>query len=1142
MAEPALSLQVLGRFRLLYRGTPIGVPSARVQSLLAYLALHAGVSQSRAHLASLFWPDSTDAQARTNLRKLLVEWRRVLPQAERWVAAGGDALAWRTGAGCTTDVEEFERAARGTALESLERACQLYRGDLLPGCHDEWILPERERLRETYLAVLQRLVEGLEARRAYPEAIAHAQHLLAQDPLREDTYRLLMRLHAVTGNHAGAVRVYHACTTVLQRELGVPPGPATREAYTRLLHADARPVPAPLAVPPLVGREREWAQVLAAWKDAAHGPRVVALTGDAGIGKTRLIDELAVWTARQGIASARARCYAAEHRLAYAVAAALLRAQPLPPLDPPWRREVARVLPELAAGRPDLSPLEPLKEGWQRRRLFEALARAVLGSQPLVAAVDDLHWCDRDSLEWLHYLTTHREAVHLLLVVAFRPDEVERGHPLQRVLASWRRSDRLTAVEVAPLDPGATARLAAAAAGEALDAAATERVFRATGGNPLFVIELARSGWTCGDGASAARPLPPRVQAVIQARLERLSPAARGAAGAAAVIGRAFTFALLARVAGGDDATLLGAVDDLWQRRILHESGTDAYDFGHDAVRDAVYGALSPARRAWLHRRTAEALETLHAPSLDEVGGEIASHFDLAGEPARAVPYYRRAAEAARRVYANDLAARGYERLVHLTAGAERIEALRSLGDVREFTGQWAPAVEAYERALALGRDGAEPAVAARCRIALGRVLVRQARYREALAHLERARADRARAGDPAGVCDALLNLGIAHWSQGRYSEALTCYEEMRRLARDAGDRAREAEAAGHMGLVHYERLDYPRALACFEDHLAIARDLGDRAVMARVTTNLGMVFHKQGNYPRAAAAYIEDVRLADAIGDRRTVSLALGNLGTVYQDRGDPPRALACYRTALAMALEIGEPWHAGIVAGNFSRTLLALGEQGPAARILAAAVALGRRRLHGPYFLCKHLCWQAEAALGHGRSAAAKPLAAEAARLAAEVGRRDIQVRAGVLVVRICAALGEIPVRAAAGELERLAAAWSGVHERAAIHYAAWQIDGARDDHRRAAAALYRTAYEAVPNVEYRERYTELTGGALPAPPPLPEVPEVALRPGPPLETLVEELERLAAHGDAAEAEPFVLAEEPLGTSAAPAPGQPA
>jgi hypothetical protein len=162
----------------------------------------------------------------------------------------------------------------------------------------------------------------LESQRDYKGAIGHGQQLLRHDPLHEATHRRLMRLYALSGDRAGALRTYHACATILQRELGVGPSSATCEAYERLLQTETRPMPAPMLpawLVSLVGRDREWVQLRNSWQAAAAGgPRFVLVTGEAGIGKTRLAEELPAWAERQGIATASARCYAAEGGLAYA--------------------------------------------------------------------------------------------------------------------------------------------------------------------------------------------------------------------------------------------------------------------------------------------------------------------------------------------------------------------------------------------------------------------------------------------------------------------------------------------------------------------------------------------------------------------------------------------------------------------------------------------------------------------------------------------------------------------------------------------------------------------------------------------------------------------------------------------------------
>ncbi|NLX42458.1 MAG: AAA family ATPase, partial [Chloroflexi bacterium] len=545
-----LSISLLGDFCIRHDGAPVtDMDTPRLQSLLAFLLLHSDAPQSRAHLAFQFWPDATEAQARANLRNLLHHLRRALPDAEACLHATVQTLQWRSEIRIVLDVADFDAAlARAEAAQrandaaaarqTWEQAVALYKGDLLPSCYDDWIIAPRERLRQAYLGALERLVGALEEQRDYRAAIEHAQRLIRHDALHEVAYRRLIRFHALNGDRAAALRVYHTCATTLQRELGVAPSQATREAYEQLLGAEPGPPP---AAPPtaaftsLVGRQQEWTAVLHAWRAAAagRGPHVVLLSGEAGIGKTRLAEELFQWAARQGIASANAHCYAAEGQLAYAPITAWLRAHPLPPLDDIWLAEVARLLPEVLAGRPDLPRPAPLTESWQRQRLFEALSRALLAlRQPLLLSIDDLQWCDRDTLEWLHFFLRFDRQARLLVVGAYRPEEVGDDHAVTPWLQALRLEEQVTEVDVAPLDETASHTLATLIAGVKMSPAAAQRLYQETEGNPLFLIETVRAGLPIQDQArrfthvpvAAELGLPPKVQAVLEARLGQLSP------------------------------------------------------------------------------------------------------------------------------------------------------------------------------------------------------------------------------------------------------------------------------------------------------------------------------------------------------------------------------------------------------------------------------------------------------------------------------------------------------------------------------------------------------------------------------------------------------------------------------------------
>jgi DNA-binding SARP family transcriptional activator len=240
-----LDIHLLGEFQVTYGGEPVTtLNTQRLQSLLAYLLLFRRTAVSRQQLAFLLWADSPEAQARTNLRNLLHTLTKALPDADTFLAINGSTLQWRTDAPYTLDVQEFEHAAQsGDSIASLENAVTLYRGELLPGLYDDWLLAERERLDREFTATLDKLIDRLQAQHAYAQALVHAQRLARHDPLREDTYRRLMLLHALNGDRAGVVRIYNQCKLVLKRELDVEPSRETDQVYQRALRLEPPPTP-----------------------------------------------------------------------------------------------------------------------------------------------------------------------------------------------------------------------------------------------------------------------------------------------------------------------------------------------------------------------------------------------------------------------------------------------------------------------------------------------------------------------------------------------------------------------------------------------------------------------------------------------------------------------------------------------------------------------------------------------------------------------------------------------------------------------------------------------------------------------------------------------------------------------------------
>lgn len=653
----------------------------RQQSLLAYLVMHRDSPQPRQRLAFLFWPETSEAQARANLRKALYDLRRLLPSIDHFVQIEDQFLHWRSSTATTLDVDLFvnclaqarQANRQEVAQAALEQAVALYTGDLLPDCYDDWLLPEREQLRQHYIRALEQLVGILEQQRELTSALDYAQRILHSDPLHESTYRLLMRLHVLHGDRSTALRVYHTCVTSLQEELGVEPSLETQQLYQRLLNGPDAPAEPSSAMPyaakgrlPLAGRQPEWKALQNAWRTATTGiAQCVLIAGEAGIGKTRMAEELLQWTERQGYATAYTRSYAAEGGLAYAPITDWLRSDvvrsKLQGIEQVWLVEVARLLPELLVERPELPPLAPLADSWQRQRFREALARALLlGRQPLLLVIDDLQWCDHETLEWLHYLLRLAAQEPLLVVATVRMEEAEGNQPLTTLLSDLRQSGQLVDIELGPLSSAETETLAAQVTGSALDRQQADALYRQTEGHPLFVVEMLRANAklaTASQLSSVPASLPPKVQAVIQSRLAQLSPTARELASLAAVVGRAFSVEILLDASRGNEDTLVRGLDELWQKRLIREQGKDAYDFSHDKIREVAYAGISLARRRLLHRRVAQSLEQVYATELDSISGELAAHYEQAGLLEEAISYYQKAASVAELVYAHSEAA-----------------------------------------------------------------------------------------------------------------------------------------------------------------------------------------------------------------------------------------------------------------------------------------------------------------------------------------------------------------------------------------------------------------------------------------------------------------------------------------------------
>lgn len=714
----ALEAQLLGGISIRHHDQEVeALRSERLILFLTYLFLNSDTPVSRKQLAFLFWPDSTDQQARTNLRNLLHHLRRALPEIDSFLEVDNQFLRWKVESSFQLDVDQFKEAlasaqtAQGDAdsIHHLRTAVSRYHGELLPGFYQNWILLQREELQQAFLNALNQLVNLLEDARQYEEAVEIANRLIRSDPLSESAYQRAMRLHALNNDRAGAMQVYHTCSTVLMRELGIEPSTEIKSLYEQLVGAGeaARLEGLREATPQgrrLIGRKQEWNRLREAWQSVQKGKQqVVLILGEAGIGKTRLASELVQWTQRQGIRTASAQCYPVEGNLPFAPVVSWLRAEgiqaELEKLEPLWRKELARLLPEVEEG---TSEAPGSGQKWQRQRLFEAMARSLLGSgAPRILLLDDAQWADAETLEFIHYLIRFDPSARLLLLGTARLEELDDRHPLNQLRLALQSKGQISEIELSPLDRSELGLLAGEMSETKLSQESEEQLFNETEGNPFFLVEMLRSG-EYGQG----KPLPTSLRSVLTRRLNQLSPAARDLAGLAAAIGREFNFHLLAAASRTDEDALVQALDELWARRVIQTQQGDTYHFTHGKLQDAAYETLSTPRQQILHRRIAYAL--LAEPEAESA--LVARHFEQAGLYPQALEQYLKAAQDARRVFANRDAITHLEHGLNLLSEKVGIrdeahrqqacQSLEALGDIYEITGDWKAALKAYRETL----------------------------------------------------------------------------------------------------------------------------------------------------------------------------------------------------------------------------------------------------------------------------------------------------------------------------------------------------------------------------------------------------------------------------------------------------------
>jgi DNA-binding SARP family transcriptional activator len=681
-AEPLLKIRLLGELCIERDGERLALPPSRkTRALLAWLVLESR-EHTREQLCALFWdtPDDLRGALRWSLSRL----RPLVDGREPRLFADRERVRFEATT-ASVDLSEVQalstKGLAAASLAELQAAADAFRGELLEGLDlseafrfQAWCTAQREAARKLHSVVLTALCGRLD--REPEAALPVARRMTALEPTDEAAHRRVMSLLLALGRPREALAQYEVCRSALRKNFGGIPSAET-EALRRTIGtaatervpstpappSTAPPTLAPVPVPqhaPLIGRESERAALRHVL--AADHPRLLLLVGEPGIGKSRLLDDLAASARADGVRVLAGRSFEAEQVRPYGCILDALGTAGLLGRD-----GVPSLLPDQHPAMTEAPPAE----GRDRARLFEAVAallRDAAKSGPLLIVLDDAQWMDEASSALTHYLVRTAPAGRLSIAAAARGGELADNPHVLRLLRTLRRDGLLRELELGPLDADGVVALLN---GYDLRADAA-RVHRDSNGNPLIAIELARAL------AAGLPPLSGGLAEALELRLSALDPELATLLEWPAALGRGARPELLAQLTGRSVSEVLGRLGVLERYGILRAATDGGFDFTHDLLREAALRRVSAGRRRALHTALARSLWDSPEHPRDAVASTVARQALLGGEDGLAVRASAEAARQALRMFADQEALSWCERAFPLLPALPREERLRA--------------------------------------------------------------------------------------------------------------------------------------------------------------------------------------------------------------------------------------------------------------------------------------------------------------------------------------------------------------------------------------------------------------------------------------------------------------------------------
>ncbi len=735
-------------------------------------------------------------------------------------------------------------------------------------------------------------------------------------PSRELAQRLAEHL-AIPAQERAA---FLAAARTLRTSDQLPPDALPLAATSTATVSDA-PFQANQQKSPFVGRDNEYGLFLGLIARLTAGTgQVLLIEGEAGIGKSRLLHEVAKYARQRDLPLLVTNCYEIERAIAYQpvidlATQACLNApdERLRKIPPTLLAEIAALVPAMSARLTNLQPLSADYPEARQSRLFQALLQlfsALAQDRQLIVMIDDLQWADAASLQFLHYLAHQIENRPLLLAFAYREDELDNNEHLASLIEGLQREPHTRHMALARFGQGDTEALLQRMNDPKLGAPdLAARLQRETEGNPFFLWSilhaLSEGEYTIREEGSL--PLPDALRDSVRVRLARVTQDDRLLLDVAAVLGRRFDFETLLTLTRTPEEQFLHSMESLVKRRLLREDQEDGfYDFNHDKVREVVYRDIGVARRVLLHRAVAEMLEQQPGGQAHERDARLAEHYERGKVWPKAVHYLELAADHAQKLFAMREALQWLDRAVELLQAhpeaatqAQQLALFEQRGMARVQAGQIEGAVSDFQRVIEAARALGEHGHARDVLIQLGMAYRRADAYEQAIVCLDEALKASLEMGDERHAADTLYHLGTVAWSNGRNDLAINYHQQAVEICERLSLTDLVAVQAFHgRGEAYFANAEPAAAIVSFSRSLDLARGIGDKSYESENMMMIGWACTGQmglADY-RRALSYFDDALAIAAAADlqwhlgptligRANVQVALGNYGEAWAD-----------------------------------------------------------------------------------------------------------------------------------------------------------------------------------------------------------------------------------------------------------------